>query len=386
MVGQSGGPTAVINASLAGIIEAAQESPAIDRVLGMRQGVEGLLNGEIIDLTDLAQDDIERLALTPGAALGSCRRKVTDEDVDALLDILESQNVAMLCYIGGNDSADTTHRLARASQRSGRRLRAIAVPKTIDNDLPETDHCPGYGSVARYVAVSTSESTLDTRSLPTNYPVKIIEVMGRDAGWLAASAGLSRKDESDGPHLIFVPERPFDEDTFLASVSDVHARLGYVIVVVAETVRDSEGKTIATDVAFIDEFGHPILRGTADTLARLVSFNLGLQARTDKPGTLQRSSRLLQSPVDVAEARDVGKEAVRLLVEGQTDAMVTLQRLSDNPYRYGVSSVTLEAIANKQRLLPREFLDKDGTFITDEFRSYATPLLGPDPFPRWLKL
>jgi ATP-dependent phosphofructokinase / diphosphate-dependent phosphofructokinase len=386
IVGQSGGPTAVINASLVGVIEEARRKPGIDRILGMRRGVEGLLDGDLVDLTELPQATLETLAATPGAALGACRRKITDDEAVALLEALDRHRVQYLCYIGGNDSADTTQRLARAAVGAGHELRAISVPKTIDNDLPETDHCPGYGSVARYVAIAASESTLDTRSLPTYYPVKIIEVMGRDAGWLAAAAGLARANEEDGPHLIYVPEVPFDSSSFLSAVEKVHARLGYAVVVVAETVRDTEGKPVASDVAFVDEFGHPIVRGTAETLVRLVFDQLGLHARADKPGSLQRSSQLAQSPVDLAEAREAGREAVRLAVEGHSGRMVAIDRISNEPYQTRMSSVDLDCVANRQRLLPRGYLDEEGTFITDAFREYALPLLGPDPFPDFVRL
>lgn len=375
----------MINASLAGVIEEARESALVDRIIGMRRGIEGLLAGELVDLTSLTTEEIEALAYTPGSALGACRRKVTEDEVDICLKMLDAEGVEMLCYIGGNDSADTTLKLSNASRHAGSALRAVAVPKTIDNDLPHTDHCPGYGSVARYVAVSTAESTLDTRSLPTNYPVKIIEVMGRDAGWLAASSGLARRDEMDGPHLIYVPELSLDVHAFLESVREIHGRFGYAVVVVAETIRDAKGESIATDVAFVDEFGHPILRGAADTLARLVTKELGLTARTDKPGTLQRSSRVLQSSVDVREAREVGRAAVRLLASGQTGRMVTIDRVGNEPYESTTSSASISDVANKQRLLPREFLDDEGTSITDAFRAYAMPLLGPTPLPEWFK-
>ncbi|HEV3312190.1 MAG TPA: diphosphate--fructose-6-phosphate 1-phosphotransferase [Chloroflexota bacterium] len=383
IVGQSGGPTAVINASLAGVVEAAAQSREIDRIFGMRRGVEGLLSGEILELTSVPQERLDVLATTPGAALGACRRRISEGEAAELAANLAAREIGFLAYIGGNDSADTTHKLACAA---GSALRAVAVPKTIDNDLPETDHCPGYGSAARYVAIAAAESTLDTRSLPTNYPVKIIEVMGRDAGWLAAASGLARQDFESGPHLIYVPEIAFDISAFLARVAEIHARIGYVVIVVGETVRDSEGKPVAREVASVDTFGHPITRGTAESLVRAVEGELGIPARAEKPGTLQRSSQLMQSPVDLAEARDAGREAVRLTLDGASDRMVTIQRVGENPYTSRLDSVELERVANQQCLLPRDFLDESGTFITESFRRYAMPLLGDMPFPDYARL
>lgn len=352
----------------------------------MRNGVEGLLVGEVVDLTDLQPSSLDQLAETPGAGLGSCRRKLSDDEAAIVTRLLDERGITHFCYIGGNDSADTTNRLASISRDVGRHISAIAVPKTIDNDLPATDHCPGYASAARYVATAIAESTLDTRSLPTSYPVKIVEIMGRDAGWLAASAGLAKRSDADGPHLIYVPELPFDRATFLDSVREVHAKLGYVVIAIAETIRDRGGQPVARDVQTVDMFGHPIVRGAAETLVRVVEDRLGLPARADKPGALQRSSRATQSPVDMREARETGREAVRLATSGMSGRMVTIERVSDRPYDSRMSSVAIDQIANQQRLLPREFLDEAGTGISDAFREYALPLLGPNPFPERVSL
>lgn len=386
IVGQSGGPTAVINASLAGVIEEARHHPEIERVLGMRRGIEGMLDGDLTDLTSLPRPELETLARTPGSALGACRRKLTPDEASTIMDRFRQLDVRYFCYIGGNDSADTTHALAGSAASVGFDLGAIAVPKTIDNDLPETDHCPGFGSIARYVAIAAQESTLDTRSLPTSYPVKIIEVMGRDAGWVAAASALARYSPEMGPHLIYVPERPFDAQSFLASVRQLHADLGYAVIVVGETIKDVNGQPLAADLTSIDDFGHPIVRGTAEALVRLVEVELGLPARFDRPGTLQRSSALIASEVDREEAREVGRAAVRLAVDGSSDLMVTIERVSSDPYSFTTGSVSIDLVANRQRLLPPEFLDAAGTGVTQAFRDYAMPLLGPDPFPDVAKL
>lgn len=386
IVGQSGGPTTVINCSLAGVIEAAQRSGSIDGIIGMRRGVEGLLEDDVVPLQVLEPDKLCRLRNTPGSALGACRRKISDEEAVGLVATLREMDVSYLCYIGGNDSADTTHKLAVAARDSGHTLFAMAVPKTIDNDLPETDHCPGFGSIARYVATAAIETCLDTRSLPSNYPVKIVEVMGRDAGWVAASSGLGRTSFETGPHLIYVPELPFDRDTFLESVTQIHNQIGYVVVVAAETIRDSHGNPVAADVASVDDFGHPIVRGAGEALVRMVEAELGLPARCDRPGTLQRSSGALGSSVDESEAYDVGTEAVRLCLDGMTDRMVTIERLPDQPYEIRLGTAGLEHIVDRRKLLPRRYLNSAGTFITDDFRTYAMPLLGPDPFPKYVSL
>ncbi len=361
-----------------GVVQAAQASPEVDRVLGMRRGIEGLLEGSLIDLTDLDADRAERIAGTPGAALGSCRRRITDEDIERAGATLRDHDVKYVCYIGGNDSADTTHRISAESENH-LGLHAVAVPKTIDNDLPETDHCPGYGSIARFVATAVLETALDTRSLPRAYPIKIIEVMGRDAGWVAVSAGLGSRNPELGPHVIWPPELPFDPAHFLARIEQAHRDCGYAIAVVAETIRDKHGQPVGAELASVDDFGHPIMRGTADTLMRLVERELGVTARFDKPGGLQRSSFCLRSDVDAKEAREVGTEAVRLVLEGQTDVMVGLRRLDDSPYRVETFPIPLEKIANRQRALPADYFDPRELRATDAFRRYAQPLLGAGP-------
>jgi 6-phosphofructokinase 1 len=386
LVGQSGGPTAVINASLAGVIEEGLARPEIGTVLGMRRGIEGMLEGDLADISGMSSREIEVLARTPGSALGACRRKITEDESVRLVEQCRHLDVKYFCYIGGNDSADTTHMMASAANGAGYDLQAIAVPKTIDNDLPETDHCPGYGSIARYVAIAAQESTLDTRSLPTNYPIKIIEVMGRDAGWVAAASALARTDPEMGPHLVYVPERAFDVESFLASVVDLHRGLGYAVIVVTETIRDAEGQPIAADLTSTDSFGHPIVRGTAEALVRVVEDELGLPARFDRPGTLQRSSALTVSQTDLGEAREVGRAAVRLAVEGRSDLIVTLERVSQDPYICQTGSVGIDRVANRQKLLPPNFLDEAGTAITEEFRAYAMPLVGPRAFPEVISI
>jgi len=388
LVGQAGGATAVINSSLVGVIEEALCSARFVAVWGMRRGAEGALRGAFVDLTGLDPNTLAALAATPGAALGSSRHRMTDDDAEHVLELCRRHDIRAFLYIGGNDSADTVHRLATTAAARGQELRSIAVPKTIDNDLPVTDHCPGYGSIARYVASATMDSAKDTESMPTMYPVKIIEVMGRDAGWVAAASALGKRTAQDAPHLVYVPERPLSSEQFVRDVQRVYGEVGHVVAVVTETMRDERGEPFADprSSAGTDAFGHPLLRGTADTMVRLVQDELGLRARYDKPGGLQRMAMWCASSVDLAEAAECGRAAVRLALDGVTDRMVTLVRDGDEPYRWSTSSAPLTLIANRQKLLPDEFLTGDGRGVTDAFRRYAMPLLGPDPLPEYVRL
>jgi len=391
LVGQSGGATAVINASLIAVIEEAVGGGRFEDVWGMTRGTEGALQGDFVDLTPLSQDRLRRIAVTPGAALGSSRHKPSDDEISQLLDNLKRLDIRAFVLIGGNDSADSTHRLAGAARDAGYDLSAIAVPKTIDNDLPETDHCPGYGSIARYVAVAAMDSAKDTESMPTMYPIKVIEVMGRDAGWVAAAATLGKHCPEDAPHLTYVPERGISRAQLLEDVGRIHQQLGRVVMVVPETLRDEKGQPFADEKQSrdVDAFGHRLLRGTADTMCRIIQDELGLRSRFDKPGSLQRMSMLCVSGVDLSEAALVGRSAVRLAQEGATDRMVTLQRRTseDNgDYAVDVDSASLARIANQQKLLPPEFLRTDGEDTTPAFRQYALPLLGQGPLPTYERL
>ncbi len=388
LVGQAGGATAVINSSLVGVIEEVRRSRRFDAVWGMRRGLEGALQGEFVDLTGLDLGTLAALAATPGAALASSRHRMTDDDAERVLDLCRRNDIRAFLYIGGNDSADTVHRLAAMAAARGQELCAIAVPKTIDNDLPVTDHCPGYGSIARYVAIATMDSAKDTESMPTMYPVKIIEVMGRDAGWVAAASALGKRTDEDAPHLVYAPERPLSAEQFVRDVQRIYREVGHVVAVVTETMRDQRGEPFADPRASAgtDAFGHPLLRGAAETMVRLVQDELGLRARYDKPGGLQRMAMGCASSVDLIEAAECGRTAVRLALDGVTDRMVTLVRDGDEPYRWSTSSAPLALIANHQKLLPDEFLTGNGRGVTEAFRRYAMPLLGPDPLPDYVRL
>jgi len=385
IIGQSGGATAVINASLVGAIEAAMADTRIAGIYGMRYGIEGMLKDELVDLRRQPAGTWSRLLHTPSAALGSCRYKLQEGDPERAIELLRRYNIHYLLYIGGNDSADTAHRLALAAQEQGYELQAISIPKTIDNDLPFTDHCPGYGSAARFIALATMDSSMNTKSIPWHYPVKVIETMGRDSGWLAASSALGKRDDDDPPHIILLPEKPFNTDHFLKQVEAVYRRMGYVIIVAAETIRDEQGKALgAAGQVGQDAFQHPLLSGAAQFLVELVIQRLKLRARFDKPGDLQRMASNSISATDRDEAYLVGQMGVQALLGGESDKMVTLVRHVDPNYYCTTGLVELARVANEQRLMPGEYLDAD-TMVTQAFFDYALPLIG-DPLPHHAKL
>lgn len=386
IIGQSGGATAVINASLVGAFEAALADLRIDGIYGMLYGIQGFLKEEVIDLRKESAKVWSQLLSTPSAALGSCRYKLQGDDPGRVIEILHRYNIRYLLYIGGNDSADTAHQLAQTAQYSGYDLQTISVPKTIDNDLPITDHCPGYGSAARFIAQATIDSTMNTISIPWHYPVKVIETMGRDAGWLAASSALGKRDDVDPPHIILVPEQPFDADRFLAQVEQVYRRIGYVIVVAAETIHDEQGQPLgASGQAGTDAFNHPLLSGTAEYLVALVKQRLKLRARFDKPGDLQRMASNAISQTDRDEAYLVGKMGVQALLNGESDKMVTLVRHTDSVYHCTTGLAELAQIANVQKLMPASYLDESRTMVTKAFFDYALPLIG-DPLSQHARL
>ncbi len=406
VVGQSGGATATINASLVGVLREAR-AQGVKRVYGMRHGIRGLLASDLVDLSNLPVDVLPALQQTPSAALGACRYHLTDADIPQALSILQEHGIHHMVYIGGNDSADTSHRLAQAAMEAGSDLRVLSVPKTIDNDLPITDHCPGYGSAARYIAIATLETTLDTKAMPDIYPVKILETMGRHAGWLAASAALARATGWDTPHLIYLPECPKGVDEILSEVQQVYRDKGHVIVVMSENVRRKDGKPFAvaglealnSDQAnispqspgmtpdFVDSFGHSYFRGlgAGRVLSQLITKKLDLRARVDQPGTLQRMSQAHQSEVDLIESEECGRAAVRAALAGTTDQMVVLQRAEGPSYRCNIDSVDLEQIANIEKRMPPSFLDPAGNFVTQAFIDYALPLVG-GPLPQYVEL
>jgi 6-phosphofructokinase 1 len=391
IVGQSGGATAVINSSLAGVIAEALKSEQIGEIYGMLDGVQGLLEERIVDLRAQVGTParLEHLKHTPAAALGMCRYKLDDEKREKILKILQKHNIRYFLYIGGNDSADTCNRLAELSKAAGHEFYAMGVPKTIDNDLPDMDHCPGYGSIARYLAISTQDSGIDTEAARLVQPIKIIEVMGRNAGWVAASAALGKQAEEDAPHLIYTPERRLDPNDFLRDVKRVYELYGRCVVVIGETVKDQNGKPLGAhgEPYFVDSFGHRYFHGPANYLSTLVMSEMGLTARFDKPGTLQRMSMLCASEVDLDEAWLAGVEAARRAIAGESGQMVTLLRETgpEGEYRCTTGVTSLERVANLERKMPENYLNTEGNFVTQAFLDYARPLIGALP-PRYLRL
>jgi 6-phosphofructokinase len=378
VVAQSGGPTAVINASLAGVIEEALASDAITGVFGALHGIKGLLNEELIDLGREMKSVVGLLRCTPSSALGSCRHKMTEADEARIMGVFQSHDVRYFVYVGGNDSMDTAQRLVGSASDLGYELRIMGVPKTVDNDLEQTDHCPGYGSVARWMALSTRDAGLDTEAMGIVDNVKIIECMGRNAGWITAASALGRDHPDAAPHLIYVPEKPITIDRFLGDVQTVYDRLGYCVVAVGEGAKGENGRALVESRRAIDldSFGHAQQGGVAAYLCQLVADQLGLKARYDKPGTVQRVSAALASSVDTEEAYRVGRDAVRAAVEGVSGKMVTLVRQSNSPYACTTGLADLAQVAATEKPLPGHFLSQAGNDVTEDFIVYAEPLIG----------
>ena len=387
IVGQSGGCTHVINASLAGVVAEARRRKRITAIWGMRHGVEGILDGDVIDLGRETPRTLAHISRTPAAALGSCRRKLTDAELSRIVRFLDANDVRFFIYIGGNDSADTSHRIAATAARAGTELSVVGVPKTIDNDLPLTDHCPGYGSAARFIASIVADTGMETEAMRTVEPVKIIEVMGRNAGWLAAASALAKRSEQDAPHLVWPPEVPFDESAFLQRVRRSVKDVGTCVAVVAHTIRDRRGRPIGAGDRRLDRdaFGHVRAMDAAEHLCALVQRKLGVRARWDKPGTIQRMSSAHVSEVDWREARECGRHAVRAALLGVTDRMVIMRRRKSAPYAVDYDVAPLARFANRERPLPAAFFSRKRMLPTKAFIRYALPLVGPD-LPRHPRL
>lgn len=386
LIGQSGGATAVINASLIGALEAALDSGKVGRILGMRHGIEGVLKHDYADLGGLDQDQRDRLRATPSAALGTGRHKLRGEDIDPVLDQLARDDVRYLLYIGGNDSADTVHQLAQHVARRDQELAVMSIPKTIDNDLVETYACPGYGSIARYLANAARDAIYDTIASPQLYPVKFIEVMGRDAGWVTAACSLGLTgDEADLAPLLLLPERPpRDTDAVVELIRTDVARRGWSVVVVPETLRDVQGRHLGGDAPdYVDSFGHAYYPSTGAALTRVLT-SAELRARYDKPGTAARMSISMASPVDLFHAEALGRLAAERAIAGVTAHMASLQTLEGG--WSGMTTVPVERVANRVRVLGDAFIGVDGHSVTEAFFDYALPLLGPDPFPPYGRL
>jgi 6-phosphofructokinase 1 len=386
LIGQSGGPTAVINASVAGAINEALNHECIDQIYGSLNGVLGILQEDFIDLASESQQTIRALKHTPGAALGTCRFKLKkQQDYERVLEVFKAHNIRYFFYAGGNDSQDTADKISRLAQQQGYELRVIGIPKTIDNDLPITDHCPGYGSVVKYVCTTVKELACDNEAMGQHDLVSILEVMGRSAGWIAAGAALAKRRDHphDAPHLIYLPEVPFTPEKFVEDVRRVLKREKYCLIVVGEGLVDPVGNYVSTASGATDSFGHAQLGGAGDYLKGLVEQHLGIKARSAKLGIVQRAAAHCASKADIDEAFMSGAAAVKAAVAGVTDKMITLVRAESDHYTCETGLADLSEIANGVKKLPREWVNEDGVSMNHQFVRYATPLIQGEATLPW---
>ncbi|WP_242101420.1 6-phosphofructokinase [Lysobacter sp. M2-1] len=385
---QSGGVTAVINATASAVISEARARKV--RALAARNGILGALREELVDTSKESAAAIRALAHTPGGAFGSCRVKLKSLEADRaryerLLEVFQAHNIRWFLYNGGNDSADTALKVSKLATEYGVPLTCIGVPKTVDNDLAVTDCCPGFGSAAKYTAVSVHECALDVAAMAeTSTKVFVYEAMGRHAGWLAAAGGLAGNGPDEAPHLILFPERPYDEADFLANVRRVVERVGYCVVVASEGIHGADGKFVA-DMGTVDSFGHTQLGGVSSFLAGRVKAELGYKVHWTLPDYLQRSARHLASKTDLDQAMAVGKAAVQYALKGMNATMPVIKRTSDSPYRWKIEAAKLDKVANHEKKMPAGFIRKDGYGITAAARKYLEPLIrgeAPPPYGR----
>lgn len=391
IVGQSGGPTAAINSSLAGVYRTAKDRGA-KKVYGMLYGIQGLLEERYIDLSEHIKTDldIELLKRTPAAYLGSCRYKLPEihenkEVYEKIFEILNRLEIEAFIYIGGNDSMDTIKKLSDYAIVTGQPTRFVGCPKTIDNDLALTDHTPGYGSAAKYIGTSVKEIIRDGFCLEySKGVVTIVEIMGRNAGWLTGAAALAKGEDCPGPDLIYLPELPFDLEDFVGRLRELLKKKGSIVVAVSEGIKLDDGRYVCelgADIDFVDAFGHKQLSGTASYLASFVAGEIGCKTRAIELSTLQRAASHCASRVDILEAYQVGGAAVKAADEGDSGKMVVIERFSDDPYQSGTAVKDVHKIANDERLVPRAWVNEDGTYVTDDFITYVRPLIQGDVAP-----
>jgi len=384
---QSGGVTAVINASACGVIETARKNKSkIGKVYAGRNGIIGALTEDLIDTSKESARDIAALRFTPSGAFGSCRYKLKGleenrAEYERLIEVFEAHNIGYFFYNGGGDSADTCLKISQLSKTLGYPIQAIHVPKTVDNDLPITDNCPGFGSVAKYVAVSIREAAFDVASMAkTSTKVFVMEVMGRHAGWIAAAGGLAAENEGDAPHIILFPEVVFNERKFLSRVKDSVNKYGYCAIVVSEGVRDSKGRFLA-EAGGVDAFGHAQLGGVAPVVAQMIQKKLGYKYHWAVADYLQRAARHIASKTDVEQAYAVGKAAVEMALAGKNSVMPAIKRTSNKPYRWKIAEARLAKVANVEKMMPKNYISKDGFHITQRCRTYLQPLIQGEDYP-----
>jgi 6-phosphofructokinase 1 len=388
---QSGGVTAVINASACGVLETARKYPNfIRKVYAGRHGILGALSEDLIDTSKESRATVRGLRHTPGGAFGSARYKLAGIDqnraqYERLLEVFRAHDIGYFFYNGGNDSMDTAHKVAEFGAQSGYPIVCVGVPKTVDNDLAMTDCCPGFGSAAKYIAVSTREAALDVLSMArTSTKVFVLEVMGRHAGWLAAAGGLAGANSSAAPHIILFPEISFDRARFLVKVRQSVDRHGYCVVVVSEGVRDAEGKFLA-EAGTLDAFGHAQLGGVGPVVAQMTQEAFGYKFHWAVADYLQRSARHIASKVDVEQAYAVGKAAVEFAIKGKNAVMPVIVRKSSKPYRWTIGEAPLAAVANHEKKVPRHYITADGFGITAACRRYLEPLIRGEDYPPYVR-
>ncbi|HVY23411.1 MAG TPA: 6-phosphofructokinase [Steroidobacteraceae bacterium] len=384
---QSGGVTAVINASACGVIETARKHKnKIAKVYAGRHGIVGALHEDLIDTTRESAAAIRALRHTPSGAFGSARYKLKKFDdnpreYERLIEVFKAHDIGYFFFNGGGDSADTCWKVSQLAEKMGYPIQAVHVPKTVDNDLPITDCCPGFGSVAKYVAVSIREAGFDVASMAkTSTKVFIMEVMGRHAGWIAAAGGLAAEKEGDAPHIILFPEIQLDEEKFMARIKECVEKYGYCAIVVSEGIKNAEGKFLA-DAGLRDAFGHAQLGGVAPVVAQMVKAKLGYKYHWAVADYLQRAARHIASKTDVDQAYAMGKAAVELALKGHNAVMPTIKRVSDKPYKWTVGMAPLEKVANVEKMLPRDYITADGFHITAKARKYLLPLIKGEDYP-----
>lgn len=384
---QSGGVTAVINASACGVIETArQHSDKIGKVYAGRNGIIGALREELIDTSLESEDAIAALKHTPSGAFGSCRYKLknleeNEREYKRLIEVFRAHDIGYFFYNGGGDSQDTAYKVSQLSEKMGYPITCIGVPKTVDNDLPFTDCCPGFGSVAKYVAISTKEAAMDIASMcESSTKVFILEVMGRHAGWIAAAGGLASQTPGEAPHIILFPEVPFDKEGFLARVEATVKEHGYCVIVASEGAQYEDGRFVA-DAGAKDAFGHTQLGGVAPTLANMVKDALGYKYHWAVADYLQRAARHIASATDVTQAYEMGKAAVEFAVNGKNAIMPIIVRETSSPYKWSVGEAPLSQVANQEKKMPIHYITDDGYGITAECREYLSPLIQGEDYP-----
>ena len=384
---QSGGVTAVINASACGVIQTARLHPQqIGKVYAAKDGIIGALNENLIDTSLESDEAIAKLMHTPSGAFGSCRYKLKDdgEEFSRLLDVFKAHDIGYFFYNGGGDSQDTANKVAKMSAAMNYPVTCIGIPKTVDNDLPFTDSCPGFGSVAKYVAISTMEAGFDVASMAaSSTKVFILEVMGRHAGWIAAAGGLASEQANEPPHIILFPEIPFNQSQFIQRVDECVKAYGYCVIVVSEGIRNEQGQFLS-DAGLRDAFGHAQLGGVAPVIAQLIKSELNLKYHWAVADYLQRAARHIASKVDLEQAYALGKAAVEMAISGHNAVMPIVVREQDSPYRWSISHVKLADVANQEKKMPMEFIADNGMHITDACRRYLEPLIQGEAYPPYV--